>query len=73
MSVTRGAGTYFTMYADENTDAMIEWAWGISRLIDGLYQTVEQNHIDVEHIAVTGCSYAGRISLYAVSHEASGH
>jgi len=65
MSVTRGAGTYFTMYPDTNTGAMIEWAWGISRLIDGLYKTVDQNKIDLKHIAVTGCSYAGKISLYA--------
>lgn len=65
MSVTRGAGTYFSMYPDTNTGAMIEWAWGISRLIDGLYKTVDQNKIDLKHIAVTGCSYAGKVSLYA--------
>lgn len=65
MSVTRGAGTYFSIYPDKNTGAMIEWAWGISRLIDGLYKTVDQNKIDLKHIAVTGCSYAGKVSLYA--------
>jgi hypothetical protein len=64
-NVTRGAGTYFTMYPDRNTGAMIEWAWGVSRLIDGLYATVGQNNIDLKHIAVTGCSFQGKMALYA--------
>jgi hypothetical protein len=63
-NVTRGAGTYFTMYPDKNAGAMIEWAWGVSRLIDGLYKTVAQNKIDLNHIAVKGCSYAGKMALY---------
>ncbi len=65
MNVTRGAGTYFTLYPDTNAGAMIEWAWGVSRIIDGLYKTADQNKIDVKHIAVTGCSYAGKMALYA--------
>jgi hypothetical protein len=65
MSVTRGAGTYFSMYPDKNTGAMIEWAWGVSRIIDGLYKTADQNKIDLKRIAVSGCSYAGKIALYA--------
>jgi hypothetical protein len=64
-NVPRGAGAYFTMYPDRNTGAMIEWAWGVSRLIDGLYQTVDQNKIDLKHIAVTGCSFQGKMALYA--------
>ncbi|HXJ20206.1 MAG TPA: hypothetical protein VMT03_08235 [Polyangia bacterium] len=64
-NVTRGAGTYFTMYPDRNTGAMIEWAWGVSRLIDGLYATASQNKIDLGRIAVTGCSYQGKMALYA--------
>src|SRR3954465_15202873 len=64
-NVTRGAGAYFTMYPDRNTGAMIEWAWGVSRLIDGLYQTVDQNKIDLKRIGVTGCSYQGKMALYA--------
>jgi hypothetical protein len=65
ISVTRGAGTYFTMYPDNNTGAMIEWAWGVSRIIDGLYKTASQNKIDLNRIAVKGCSYAGKMALYA--------
>jgi len=64
-NVTRAAGTYFTMYPDKNAGAMIEWAWGVSRLIDGLYKTVDQNKIDLKHIGVTGCSYQGKMALYA--------
>jgi len=64
-NVTRGAGTYFSMYPDRNTGAMIEWAWGVSRLIDGLYETADQNKIDLKHIAVTGCSFQGKMALYA--------
>ena len=64
-NVPRGAGTYFTMYPDRNAAAMIEWAWGVSRLIDGLYATADQNKIDLKHIAVTGCSFQGKMALYA--------
>ncbi|HVV50371.1 MAG TPA: hypothetical protein VHO06_11970, partial [Polyangia bacterium] len=64
-NVTRGAGAYFTMYPDKNAGAMIEWAWGVSRLIDGLYATAGQNKIDLSRIAVTGCSYQGKMALYA--------
>jgi hypothetical protein len=64
-NVPRGGGTYFTMYPDKNAGAMIEWAWGVSRLIDGLYQTASQNKIDLTRIAVTGCSYQGKMALYA--------
>ena len=64
-NVTRGAGTYFTMYPDKNAAAMIEWAWGVSRLIDGLYQTASTNKIDLKRIGVTGCSYQGKMALYA--------
>ena len=64
-NVPRGGGTYFTMYPDKNAGAMIEWAWGVSRLIDGLYETQSQNKIDLSRIAVTGCSYQGKMTLYA--------
>src|SRR5262249_18705527 len=44
---------------------MIEWAWGVSRIIDGLYKTAGQHKVDLKHIGVTGCSYQGKMSLYA--------
>ena len=64
-NVPRGGGTYFTVYPDKNAAAMIEWAWGVSRLIDGLYKTADTNKIDLKRIAVTGCSYQGKMALYA--------
>lgn len=45
--------------------AYSEWAWGFSRLIDGLQQLgPEQTRIDTRHIGVTGCSYAGKMALF---------
>ena len=45
--------------------AYSEWAWGMSRLIDGLQQLgPEVTKIDTQHIGVTGCSYAGKMALY---------
>ena len=45
--------------------AYSEWAWGLSRIIDGLQQLgPEVTKIDARHIGVTGCSYAGKMALY---------
>lgn len=45
--------------------AYSEWAWGLSRIIDGLQQLgPEVTKIDTEHIGVTGCSYAGKMALF---------
>ena len=45
--------------------AYSEWAWGLSRLIDGLQQLgPEVTKIDTQHIGVTGCSYAGKMALF---------
>ena len=47
-----------------NNGAYSEWAWGLSRLIDGLQQLgPEVTKIDTRHIGVTGCSYAGKMAL----------
>ncbi len=46
--------------------AYSEWAWGVSRLIDGLQQLgPEVTKIDTRRIGITGCSYAGKMALYA--------
>lgn len=45
--------------------AYSEWAWGLSRLIDGLQMLGSKvTGIDTEHIGVTGCSYAGKMALF---------
>jgi len=41
------------------------WAWGISRLIDGIEQVKDQLKVDTTKIATWGCSYAGKMSLFA--------
>ena len=41
------------------------WPWGISRLIDGLEIVGEASRIDMKHIGVTGCSYAGKMALWS--------
>ncbi|MBN2104268.1 T9SS type A sorting domain-containing protein [bacterium] len=41
------------------------WSWGISRLIDGLELVSENLNIDLKHLAVTGCSFAGKMALFA--------
>jgi hypothetical protein len=41
------------------------WSWGISRLIDGLEQVKDELNIDMTKIGVHGCSYAGKMALFA--------
>lgn len=62
----RGEHPFDRLYPDLTANgAYSEWAWGLSRLIDGLQQLgPEVTKIDTEHIGVTGCSYAGKMALY---------
>jgi autotransporter-associated beta strand protein len=51
-----------------NTGQYSAWAWGFSRIIDGLYK-LNGNlgggaQIDLSRIACTGCSYAGKMALF---------
>lgn len=52
-----------------NSGQYAAWSWGVSRLIDGIeiasQQAVNPLPIDVKHLAVTGCSYAGKMALFA--------
>lgn len=41
------------------------WSWGVSRLIDGLELVRKDLPIDLKHLAVTGCSFAGKMALFA--------
>ncbi|MFL5742989.1 MAG: hypothetical protein ACJ75B_22405 [Flavisolibacter sp.] len=68
-----------TYYAPKNTDPYYQlypelwgvsgqysaWAWGVSRLIDGLELVQNILPIDLKHLAVTGCSYAGKMALFS--------
>jgi hypothetical protein len=52
-----------------NSGEYAAWAWGVSRLIDGMeiasHQATNPLPIDMNHVAVTGCSYAGKMALFA--------
>jgi hypothetical protein len=52
-----------------NSGQYAAWAWGVSRLIDGMeiatHQAVNPLPIEMQHLAVTGCSYAGKMALFA--------
>lgn len=41
------------------------WPWGVSRLIDGLEMVTEEARIDLSHLAISGCSFAGKMALFA--------
>lgn len=59
---------YYKLYPNlnpNNTGQYSAWAWGVSRIIDGLEIVKDSLHVDMKHIAVTGCSYAGKMALFA--------
>jgi len=59
---------YYQLYPalnPTNTGQYSAWAWGVSRMIDGLELVQSSLPIDLKHIAVTGCSYAGKMALFA--------
>ena len=62
----RGGHPFDRLYPGlKDNGAYSEWAWGLSRLIDGLQQLgPKKTKIDTKRIGVTGCSYAGKMALY---------
>jgi hypothetical protein len=60
----RGDGPFFSLYPDKTRSKFIAWAWGTSRIIDGL-EIAMDGIIDTKHLAITGCSYAGKIALFS--------
>jgi len=62
----RGEHNFDRLYPHlKDNGAYSEWAWGLSRLLDGLQQLgPEVTKIDMSRIGVTGCSYAGKMALY---------
>ena len=62
----RGDHPFDRLYPElKDNGAYSEWAWGMSRLIDGLQQLgPDVTKIDTRRIGVTGCSYAGKMALY---------
>lgn len=62
----RGEHCFDRLYPElKDNGAYSEWAWGLSRVLDGLQQLgPEVTKIDMKHIGVSGCSYAGKMALY---------
>ena len=62
----RGEHNFDRLYPQlKDNGAYSEWAWGLSRILDGLQQLGQEvTKIDMAHIGVTGCSYAGKMALY---------
>jgi hypothetical protein len=58
------SGNFSKLYPDATAGYMIRWAWGVSRLIDAL-EALPEAKIDTKHLAVSGCSFQGKIALYA--------
>jgi hypothetical protein len=65
---TRGSEPINTLYPSLiHMGAYAAWSWGISRIIDGLELTQSTLPIDLQHLSVTGCSFAGKMALFAGS------
>lgn len=63
---TRGSEPINKLYPDLTyMGAYSAWSWGVSRLIDGLELVRDSVAIDLNHLAVAGCSYAGKMALFA--------
>ena len=70
---------FYTLYPDlcagtcpngaSNSGMYAAWSWGVSRVIDGIeiasHQAQNPLPIDSRRLAVTGCSYAGKMALFA--------
>jgi hypothetical protein len=63
---TRGQEPINRLYPDQTEmGAYAAWPWGVSRLIDGLEQVADELHLDVRRLAITGCSFAGKMALFS--------
>jgi dienelactone hydrolase len=59
---------FYRLYPEynlNNSGQYSAWAWGVSRIIDGLELVQSALPINLSRIAVTGCSYAGKMALFA--------
>ncbi len=57
---------FYQMYPElQGNGNYSAWAWGVSRIIDGLEIVADKINADMKHIMVTGCSYAGKMALYS--------
>ena len=62
---TRGNEPINKLYPElTEIGAYSAWPWGVSRLIDALEQ-LRDSRLDLRRIAITGCSFAGKMALWA--------
>lgn len=62
----RGSEPINRLYPDlAYMGAYAAWSWGVSRLIDGLELVEADLPIDLTRLAVSGCSFAGKMALFA--------
>lgn len=47
--------------------AYAAWSWGVSWLIDGMELVAKDLPIDLKSLAITGCSFAGKMALFAAA------
>ncbi len=60
------SGAFYNMFPEFAANGnYIAWSWGVSRLIDGLEIVKDQAKVDMSRIGVIGCSYAGKMALFA--------
>lgn len=63
---TRGAEPINALYPElQEMGAYAAWPWGVSRVIDGLEILGDKTKIDLKHLAISGCSFAGKMALFA--------
>ena len=58
------SGNFIKLYPDSDAGSFIRWAWGVSRIIDAL-EALPEAMIDTKHLAVSGCSFMGKMALYS--------
>lgn len=62
----RGQEPINRLYPDQTAmGAYCAWPWGVSRIIDGLEIVGKKSRIDLSHLAISGCSFAGKMALFA--------
>lgn len=74
VSYSAGSGTrnsadpFYKLYPNlTSSGKYCGWSWGVSRLIDGLAIVKKAGtlNVDMSRIGVVGCSYAGKMALFA--------
>ncbi len=58
------SGNFMKLYPNATAGYMVRWAWGVSRVIDAL-EVLPEAKIDTKRLAVSGCSFQGKMALYA--------